>query len=50
MLLWIAAFAVLFLAPAHNADAECTCVEGFEYFTEISNESHYDYTGFPYLE
>ena len=28
----------------------CTCREDFAYFTEISNEAHYNYSDFPYLE
>ncbi len=32
------------------ARAWCTCVDGFDYWTEIRDENHYDYTDFPYFE
>ena len=30
--------------------AVCTCDDTFDYFSEIYDEAHYNYTGFPYLE
>ena len=33
-----------------RASGECACADDFDYFSEIYDEQHYNYTGFPYLE
>ena len=30
--------------------AVCTCDDNFDYFSEIRDDNHYDYTDFPYFE